>query len=770
MTDPSAPDSAGQHFLRVRVASDLAAGRYGGRVVTRFPPEPNGYLHIGHSKSICLNFGLAAEFGGVCHLRYDDTNPSTEDPEFVASILGDVRWLGFDPKEKVFFASDYFGPLFDYARLLIRKGLAYVCDLPDADIREFRGTVTESGRASPFRERSVAENLDLFERMQAGEFAEGSRVLRAKIDMSNPNMKMRDPLLYRIKYDHHYRTGATWKVYPFYDFAHCLSDAIEGITHSICTLEFENNRELYDWILDACEIPEPPRQHEFARLALTWTVMSKRKFIQLVDGHFVDGWDDPRMPTLAGLRRRGITPSALRTFCERIGIAKANSVVEYELLENTIREELNASAPRALCVLKPLPLTITNWPGGTIQIEAPHFPPELGQAGESRAIPFSGELLIDADDFAESPPKGWKRLSPGIEVRLRHACVIRCDEVIKNEVDEVVGLRCTADLDTLHGKNPAGRKVRGVIHWVDRDASVEIVARLYEQLFAVERPGSEGDFREELSPSSKTVLRARVEPAVLKSKEERWQFERAGYFFRDPNESKPVFNRIVGLRDSYAAPASGSVGAKSSSEPASEPAPSKSSAAPAPTPAKTINLAAALDPLTAVRRDGLVASFGIPEETAKILASDPLAESTFRAAVAVAPAEAVARFVCNVVIGEARSSGQAPGGVAVGEIVAMLESGTLGMAQAKRVLALVSSTGRSPAEIVESEGLTKVSDENRIRAWLNEVAARFPGESARFAEGEAKLAGFMVGQVLKASGGRADAGVAQRLVSEWGKT
>lgn len=760
MRDPLIPSAEPQHFLRARVSQDLAAGRYGGRVVTRFPPEPNGYLHIGHSKSICLNFGLAQENGGVCHLRYDDTNPSTEDPEFVESILNDVKWLGFDPKEKVFFASDYFGKLYEYANLLIRKGLAYVCDLSDEQIREYRGTVTESGKASPWRERSVPENLDLFARMQAGEFPEGSRVLRAKIDMANPNMKMRDPLLYRIKYDHHYRTGETWKVYPFYDFAHCLSDAIEGITHSICTLEFENNRELYDWILAECEILEPPHQHEFARLNLTWTVMSKRKFIQLVDGKFVEGWDDPRMPTLAGLRRRGITASALRTFCERIGIAKANSVVEIELLENTVREELNASAPRGMAVLRPVPVRITNWRGGPKRLIAPLFPTEMGVDGGSREIPMSGRIFIDEADFVEVAPKGWKRLSLGGEVRLRHGCVIRCDAIERNEAGEITELLCTADLDTFGGKNPEGRKVRGVIHWVDQEESIPFEARLYDRLFAVERPGSEGDFKNELNPDSLQVLAGRLEPAVATGKRSHWQFERLGYFFRDPIADGVVFNRVVGLRESYAVEG----GQLAVSVPAKLPVGVATSPTPVPGTPPTKGEDRALDAVTAARRDALITEFTLPEPLARTLAGDPSTESLFREAVVHATAVATATFICNVVIGELRSTGKSVTGRAVGQIVALVEAGTLGIPQAKRVLAGVLATAESPAAIVAREGLAKVDDEATVAGWVDETFDRFSGEAGRYSAGEVKLAGFLVGQILKASGGRADASVVQRLV------
>ncbi len=552
----STPSTPGRDFIRDMVERDRAAGKYGGRVVTRFPPEPNGYLHIGHAKSICLNFGLALENGGTCNVRLDDTNPETEDQQYVEAIQRYVRWLGFDWGENFFHASDYFEQLYDFAVELIRRGKAYVDSLNEDEIREYRGTVTEPGRNSPYRDRSVEENLDLFRRMRAGEFPDGAHVLRGKIDMASPNMKMRDPLFYRIKHATHFHRGNAWCIYPFYDFAHPLSDAIEGITHSLCTLEFENNREIYDWLVDTLEFPDPPRQTEFARLNLTYTVLSKRKLLALVERKLVTGWDDPRMPTLAGLRRRGFTPEAIRDLCERVGVAKANSTVDVTLLEHCQREDLNPQVPRVMCVLRPLRLVIENYPEGQVEeLDAPLYPHDVPKEG-SRKVPFSRVLYIERDDFAEQPPKGFHRLAPGREVRLRYAYLVRCESVVKDASGEIVEVRCTYDPATRGGSAPDGRKVPGTLHWVSADHSIPVEVRLYDRLFRVERPDlEEGDFEEYLNPKAlETLADSRLEPAAA-DLGERLQFERQGYFFRDPVDSSPghlVFNRTVPLRDSWA--------------------------------------------------------------------------------------------------------------------------------------------------------------------------------------------------------------------------
>ncbi|UCG39499.1 MAG: glutamine--tRNA ligase/YqeY domain fusion protein [bacterium] len=544
-------------FIRQIIADDLATGRHSS-VVTRFPPEPNGYLHIGHAKSVTLNFGVAAEVpGGRCHLRFDDSNPETEDMEYVEAIQRDVRWLGYDWGEHLYFASDYFEDLYGFAVRLIEQGKAYVCSLSEEEIRRFRGTVTRAGTHSPYRERPVHENLDLFSRMRDGEFADGQHVLRAKIDMAAPNMKMRDPLLYRIRHAPHYRTGNDWCIYPMYDFVHPLSDAIEGITHSICTLEFENNRELYDWIIDNVPAPARPRQYEFARLNLNYTVMSKRKLVDLVEGGHAQGWDDPRLPTLAGLRRRGYTPEAIRNFCERIGVAKANSVVDVALLEHTVRDDLNAKTPRVMGVLDPLKVVIVNYPHGKEEeLDAPYFPDDPPRMGY-RKVPFARDLYIERTDFMEDPPAKFFRLAPGREVRLRWAYLVRCVDVIRNERDEVVEVHCEYDPATRGGDAPDGRRVKGTIHWVSAPHCIEAQVRLYDRLFTEADPeaDSEGGLTGSLNPHSLDVVRARVEPGLAGALPgDRFQFERTGYFIADEKDhspGKPVFNRIVALRDSW---------------------------------------------------------------------------------------------------------------------------------------------------------------------------------------------------------------------------
>ena len=544
------------NFIQNIITEDAKTGKYGNRVHTRFPPEPNGYLHIGHAKSICLNFGIAAENGGLCNLRFDDTNPSKEEVEYVDSIQEDVRWLGFDWGDRMYYASDYFPQLFAYAQQLIRLGKAYVCDLTAQQIREHRGTLTEPGENSPFRDRSVEENLDLFNRMKAGEFPDGSKTLRAKIDMGSPNINMRDPVLYRILRATHHRTGDAWCIYPMYDYAHPLSDAIEQITHSICTLEFEDHRPLYDWCVETLGIYHP-QQIEFARLNLTRSVMSKRKLRELVEQKQVSGWDDPRMPTISGLRRRGYTPEAIRDFCERIGVAKSNSTVDYELLEHCVREDLNLKASRAMAVLRPLKVIIENYPEGLVEeLEAENNPenPEMG----TRKVPFSRELYIEQDDFMENPPGKFFRLAPGREVRLKHAYIIKCEQVVKDpQSGEIIELRCTHDPETKSGGAASGRKVKGTLHWVSAAHAKPVEVRLYEQLLiedAADAADEEGGSR--VNPQSLTVLsQALVEPALAgAAKGNRLQFLRHGYFCLDADArpDAPVFNRIVSLRDSWA--------------------------------------------------------------------------------------------------------------------------------------------------------------------------------------------------------------------------
>ena len=593
-----------RNFIQQIIDADRAAGKHGGRVHTRFPPEPNGYLHIGHAKSICLNFGLAQEYGGKFNLRFDDTNPTKEEQEYVDSIIDDVRWLGGDWEDRLFYASDYFGQLYEWAIQLVKEGQAYVCDLSAEEVRAHRGTLTEAGRNSPYRERSVAENRDLFERMKAGEFPDGTRTLRAKIDMAHPNLNMRDPVMYRIKHASHHRTGDEWCIYPSYDYTHGQSDSIESITHSICTLEFENHRPLYDWFCDALRIHHP-QQIEFARLNLTYTVMSKRKLLQLVQEKHVAGWDDPRMLTIRGLRRRGYTPEAIRAFCERIGVAKFNSTVEMAWLEDAIRDDLNVRAPRVMAVLRPLKVVITNYPEGEVeQLEALNYPqnvagtlrvpsPEAEQTQQqghgtrsvpatlTRTVPFSRELYIEADDFMEDAPKKFFRLAPGREVRLRYAYFITCTEVVKDKAGNITELRCTYDPATRGGNAPDGRKVKGTIHWVSASHACTAEVRLYDYLFKAEFPdgggrraeGEEPDensgpqpstlspqpssFLDNINPDSLEVVRdAKLEPSLAAAApNQRFQFERLGYFFTDPVDSKPgrpVFNRTATLRDTWA--------------------------------------------------------------------------------------------------------------------------------------------------------------------------------------------------------------------------
>ena len=564
---PAAPQAAenaatgetgkvGMDFIRTRITEDNATGRFGNRVHTRFPPEPNGYLHLGHAKSICLNFGVAQEFGGLCNLRFDDTNPTKEETEYVDSIREDVRWLGGVWDDREFYASNYFEKLYEYAEQLIKMGKAYVEDLSAEEIREYRGTLTQPGKESPWRNRSVEENLDLFRRMRAGEFADGEKVLRAKINMASPNVVMRDPTLYRIRHAEHHRTGNKWCIYPMYDYTHCLSDSIEGITHSLCTLEFINNRELYDWVLETLGTYRP-QQIEFARLNVTYTVLSKRKLIQLVKEGHVTGWDDPRMPTLSGMRRRGIPPEALREFCSRIGLARADSTVDYSMLDFCVREYLNDHTPRVMAVLDPIKVVIENYPEGQVEeFEMPYHPEDASFG--SRKVPFSRELFIERDDFRLEPPKKYHRLAPGAEVRLRYAYFITCREAVLDDAGNVVELRCVYDPESKGGQSPDGRKVKGTIHWVSAAHAIPAEVRLYEQLFAVENPNATAEgqtFLDYLNPGSLKKVEAKLEPALATFKAgDKMQFERLGYFCKDKDstDALAVFNRTTTLRDTWA--------------------------------------------------------------------------------------------------------------------------------------------------------------------------------------------------------------------------
>ncbi len=750
---PSAPEpGVMHHFIRELVAVDNQHGRYGGRVVTRFPPEPNGYPHIGHAKSITLNFGLAAEFGGRCHLRYDDTNPDTEDPEYVAAIERDVRWLGFDPGPHIYFASDYYPQLFAYAQELIRRGRAYVCGLSEEEIRATRGTVTEPGVPSPYRSRDVEESLRLFEEMRRGVHPEGSYTLRGRIDMASPNMKMRDPLFYRIKHTPHYRSGDAWHVYPFYDFAHCLSDAIEGITHSICTLEFENNRELYDWILAALEIPTPPRQIEFARLNLNHVVVSKRKLLKLVEGGWVRGWDDPRLPTLSGLRRRGVRPEAIRMFCEKVGVARANSSVDLALFDHCVREDLEAVAPRRLAVLRPLKVVITDWPADRVEIlSAPSFVADGTRDVAPRPLSLGRELYLDREDFMEHPSKGFFRLVPGGEVRLRFGPLIRCAEVVRDAAGEVVELRVTHDPASFSGQSSDGRKVKGIVHWVNAADAVAAEFRLYDRLFRVESPGADTDFLDELNPEALVVCSGFVEPAAA-IEPGRYQFERVGYFAPDPDGSllRPIYNRVVALKDSW----------KELRPPATAVAAPRTSSAVAATPAAARVLREASG------AEAALVERGIGPEEARVLVTDP-ALLAFVDEVWGGGSRSL-RAVASLVVNQLRpelegAEGAARGGLsglrfgaaALAELVDMLESGRISTPIARKVLAALLARGGSAEAILAEEGLTQL-DAGAVEALADTVLTQNPAQVARFRGGQSQLLGFFVGQALKASGGRAE--------------
>ncbi len=762
----------GRDFVRAIIAEDVASDKHGGRVVTRFPPEPNGFLHIGHAKSICLNFDAAAEHGGITHLRFDDTNPETEEAFYVGAIQEDVRWLGFDWGESLYFASDHFERLFAYAKELIGSGKAYVDSLSEAEIREYRGTVREPGRESPFRDRPVAENLDLFERMRGGGFGDGEHVLRAKIDMASNNMLMRDPVLYRIRHSDHYRTGSEWCIYPLYDFTHCLSDSIEGVTHSLCTLEFENNRELYDWILDNLDVPRPqPRQYEFARLSLEHAVLSKRKLLELVREGHVSGWDDPRMPTLAGLRRRGVPPGAVRAFCRTIGVAKTENRAEISKLEHAVRDELNHEAPRVMCVLRPLKLIVLNFPEDAVEeLEAPYFPTDVGRDG-SRVIPFTRELWIEASDFEEDPPPGFKRLVPGGEVRLRYGYVVRCVDLVKDEGGSVAEVHCTYDPETRGGATPDGRRVRGTIHWVSATRSVPAEVRLYDRLFVKADPEEDEDFKVNLNPDSLAVLTdGRVEPSVGADPPRRpVQFERTGYFVVDAVDSRPnrlVFNRTVALRDGWARVRGRAAGRR----PKAGPDPRTGAAGEgAPTPARP---RAARPGGRHARRlyDELVADLGVPEAEAGVLARDPDLLAFFRAALLhTGHADVMAKWVVHELgrVRDGRRVTELPFGAAeLGRLVDLLSSGAVSGRAAKEVLGVLATDGGDPERVIEERGLRRVSDARALGPVVSAVIGRHADEAETYRRGKKGLLGFFVGRVMKETGGAADPELSRHMLRE----
>ncbi len=775
---PGAGRTGRSSFIHDVVEADLAAGRYGGKVITRFPPEPNGYLHIGHAKAICLSFGLAEDYGGTANLRFDDTNPLTEETHYVEAIERDIRWLGFDWGTTKF-ASDYFEQMYAYAEMLVRKGVAYVDSSTQEEIRAHRGTVTEPGTESPYRDRPVEENLDLLRRMRAGEFPDGAHVLRARIDMAAANMLLRDPLLYRIRHATHHRTGDAWCIYPMYDYAHCLEDAFEGVSHSFCTLEFEINRALYDWILDHGEWERRPRQYEFARLALSYTVMSTRYFLRLVREGHVTGWDDPRMPTLAGLRRRGVTPEAIRALCDMVGVAKANSTVDLGKFDFCLREDLNHRAPRVLCVLHPLKVVLTNYPEHlTETLDAPSWPHDVPREG-ARPLPFGRELYVDRDDFAEEPPRGWHRLAPGTEVRLRHAYVIRCDEVVRDRgTGEITELRCTYDPATLDCA-PEGRKVRGTIHWVAARHALPAEVRLYDRLFVTEKPGSDAnvEFVDELNPDSLVRIEgALIEPSVgVDEPGSRYQFERRGYFCSDVVDSRPdalVFNRIVTLRDSWAKIARRQDATAAPAKPAVDDAvPAAESRPTSEGPARSAERDAArdADPELAARLRRYVDDLGVDPAHADLLTGDAAVAAFFEDAVAVHDdASAVAKWVVNEVLraakGDASLATLPIGGAQLGALVALVDGGTLSATAGKEVFAVLLAEGGEPADIVAARGLAQVSDDAALEPVVAQVLADHPDHVARYRGGKTGLLGFFTGQVMRATGGNANPGRVREIL------
>lgn len=759
-------------FIREIVARDIQSGRYHGRVVTRFPPEPNGYLHIGHAKSIALNFGIAEEFGGVCHLRFDDTNPETEDMEYVEAIMRDVRWLGYDWQDKLFFASDYYEQFYQFAEQLIMDGKAYVDSLDEEGIRQYRGTVTEPGRPSPYRDRPVEENLDLFRRMRAGEFPDGAHVLRAKGDLAAANMKMRDPVLYRIRHATHYRTGDDWCIYPMYDYAHPISDAIEGVTHSICTLEFENNRAIYDWTLDNLYEEPRPHQYEFARLNLDYTVMSKRKLLQLVEENYVAGWDDPRMPTIAGLRRRGYTPEGIRLFCKRIGVDKTNSRVQIEVLENAIRDDLNARAPRVMAVLRPLKVTLTNYPADRSEwLEADYWPRDIDKSG-SRQVPLGRELYIERSDFSQNPPEGWTRLAPGSEVRLRHAYFIRCDEVVTDPATgEVVELRCSYDPDSLGKPSTAERRRSTAIQWVAANHAVPVEVRLYDRLFTVANPDEveEGKtFKDYLNPKSIDVIDTALVELSLAQAEvgSRYQFVRHGYFIVDGDSTaqKLVFNRIVDLPDAFTAKLAGVVKGREARQ-ETEKQPSEVVVG---SISEERERARTADVWLAEKYASFMATLGLTPEQADPITGSREVVAFFEAALETgASARTVANWINNEVLRlfRDRGDGNLPFSAAdLGELAKLIDSGAVTTAAAKTIYTEMAAGNGSPQQIVHRLGLDQTLSESELTTLVQQVLAKLPDKVAEYRSGKVSLLGMFTGQVMRVTGGKADPRQVQELL------
>jgi len=759
-----------KHFLMEQIERDLAEDTYGGKVVTRFPPEPNGFLHIGHAKAVLTDFGLARQYGGRCHLRFDDTNPTVEDTRFVEAIQRDIAWLGCDWDQHLYFASDYFPKLYAFAQRLIREGKAYVCSLTLDQIRETRGTVTEPGTPSPDRDRDPQESLRLLDEMRRGQHPDGAYTVRAKIDMAHVNMKMRDPLMYRIRNVPHHRTGDAWHIYPMYDFAHGLSDAIEGVTHSICTLEFENNRELYDWFVEAIFEPPVPRQYEFARFNMTTIVTSKRKLLRLVEEGHVDGWDDPRMPTLAGQRNRGVPPEAIRVLMERVGLSRVNSMVDVALYDHTIRDVLNDQAPRRMGVLRPLPVTISNWDADTVDwLDCDEWPHDVPKQG-SRKVPFTRQILIDHEDFAKEPPKGWRRVTPGVEVRLRHAYLMTVERVIEDESGQITGLEARIDPDSRGGRAPDGRKVKGTVHWVSASEGVRATVRLVDRLFTWERPEEHPEgYLAALNPDALQVLtHAVIEPSVAQAPAgTRYQLERVGYFHVDPVQDQDQgealqLTRIVPLKDSWARPAD-------KVEPKPEPKTRKAPERKRTRKSASEQLQELLDERPEVgERLHALQALGLSEDDAVTVGTDDDLHALFEGArQAGADLSTVTTWLANDVRGLLKDrDSHGLTGEHLATLVGLVGQREITSKVGRKVLAKVVDTGQDPEAIIDREGLRPVRDRAVLEGHLRSVMEANAGKVEAYRGGNTNLRGFFVGQVMRATGGRADPRVLQQLVSE----
>jgi len=744
-------------FLRKIVEQDLKSGKYK-QVVTRFPPEPNGFPHIGHAKSIVLNFGIAKEYNGICNLRMDDTNPETEDAKYVEALKDAVTWLGFKWSGDVKYTSDYFEQLYIWAQELIKMGKAYVDSLSEDEIKEYRGTVTTKGRRSKYANRSVEENLELLERMKNGEFKEGEHVLRAKIDMSSPNMKMRDPLLYRIKHTPHFRSGTKWHIYPMYDFAHCLSDYIEGITHSFCTLEFENNREVYNWLIETLNLKPPrPYQYEFARLNINYTVMSKRKLLELVEGGYVDGWDDPRMPTIAGLRRRGYTPESIINFCESVGVAKANSVVDVAQLEFAIRDDLNKNAPRVMAILNPLKVVIENYEEKEETLSSPLFPPDIGKPG-TQELKFSKIIYIERDDFSENPPKGYFRLTPNQPVRLKYAYIIECTDVIKDENGEIIEIRAKYYKNSKSGQDKSGIKVKSAIQWVEANSAKECEIRIYDRLFKSQNPKGV----EDLNPNSlKVVKNALVWPFAIDSKYSHFQFERIGYFVKDNKEfskEKAIFNKTVSLKDTWAK--------QQKKEETKEPKNKK------PQQKQQSANKEEIAPMSAKEQEifeNLIKSYNLPKVVANIIARDSELLEFFNKSVGFEEscAKTIANFVANEVARELKANKNlkfSPKDIA--NLAKLIDSEEISVKIAKDVFETIKNSGGDVLEIIEQKGLKQINSKDEILKLIKDIFAKNSDNLQKYKSGNQNLFGFFVGQVLKASKGKANPRLVNELLKE----